>query len=435
MLTRLGLGRPELRAWAAYDWANSAFYTVIVTAVYPVFFQRVAAADLPPAQATQHHATATFVALALVAVMSPLLGALADQIGAKKKLLAVFAALGAAATAGLATIDEGEWLLAAGLFVLANVGIVGSVVFYDSLLPHIAADEELDRVSTAGFAVGYVGGGLMLAFSLLLIQQPALFGLRDGLVATQLGFLAVALWWLLFTIPLLRVVPEPPVVGGTWSGSGHALRQAYRRLLGTFCELRRYREAFWLLLAVMFYSDGIGTIIRMATIYGAELGLPDSALIGSILMVQFVGMPFAFLFGALARRFGTRPALLCGLLVYVGITVFGATIDSALDFFVLAFLVATVQGGTQALSRSLFAQLIPRRKSAEFFGFFAIFEKFAGTFGPLLVAVLIAWTGTTRYAVLAIAVFFLAGIALLLKVDVQAGMRAARAAPEDQPPR
>ncbi|HVS01443.1 MAG TPA: MFS transporter, partial [Thermoanaerobaculia bacterium] len=429
-LARLGLGRRELLGWASYDWANSAFYTVVVTAVYPIFFGAYAVGEgVAPGVASSRHAMATFWSLLVVALLSPFLGAMADYGGVKKKLLALFLLLGVAATGGLWLVGPGDWELAAVLFAVANVGVVGSVVFYDSLLPHVARDEELDRVSAAGFALGYLGGGLLLAGSVWAIAQPQAFGFPDVFTAMRWSFLAVALWWAVFSLPLFLWVREPPrrLEADERLGMGVA-RVAVTRLAETFRELRQYRQAFLLLLAVMVYADGIGTIIRMATLYGEELGLPRTAMIGAVLMIQFLGIPFTLLFGALGSRIGTRRAIFLGLAVYVGISVYGYFLRSAVGFFVLGAMVAMVMGGTQALSRSLFASVVPRHKTSEFFGFFAIFEKFAGILGPLLFAVLATQTGSTRNAILGVVAFFVVGAALLALVDVDEGRRVARAA-------
>lgn len=430
-LERLGLGRPELRAWALYDVANSAAVTSVVTAILPIYFARVAAADLPPAVATQRFALATAIGLAIVAVLAPVLGTCADVRPVKKRLLAAFAVLGASATALLFGVGRGDWVLAATLVILLNVGLNGSFVFYDALLPHVAREGELHRVSSAGFAIGYLGGGLLLAAQLAWITSPALIGLpaAEGATAaqatlpTRLAFLSVAVWWIAFTLPLLLRVPEPPAAGGA---EGPAILAAFRRLGRTFRALRRHRQAVLMLAAFLVYNDGIGTIIRMAAIYGTELGLARGAVIGAILLVQFVGVPCAFLFGALAARVGAKRMILAGLAVYTGVAVLGYFTRTARDFFALAVLVGVVQGGTQALSRSLFAGMVPRHLSGEFFGFFAVSEKFAGILGPALFAAAIALTGSSRAAILTVIGFFVVGGALLVRVDVGAGQRAAR---------
>jgi UMF1 family MFS transporter len=429
-LARLGLGDAPARAWAIYDWANSAYITVVVTAVFPVYFQKVAANALEPATATARYALATTLALAIVAALAPFLGALGDLFPIKKRMLAAFATLGALATLGLAAVGPGDWRLGLALFVLSNLGAYGSFVFYDSLLPHVArdgGDGTVDRLSTAGYALGYLGGGLVLAFGLMLITHPAWFGLTDGAAGSRAAFLVTGLWWLLFTVPVLTRVAEPPSAGPR-PGAG-VLKGTLRQLGRTLRELVGYREAALFLAAFLIYNDGIVTIIRMATVYGAEIGIASGAMIGAILMVQFLGIPFAFGFGWVAGRIGTKRAILFTLAVYGGIAVTGYRMDSTADFFLLAGLVATVQGGCQALSRSLFASMIPKRRSTEFFAFFAICEKAASILGPATFTAATLLTGSSRAAVLAMAAFFAVGALLLSRVDVAGGR--ARVTAED----
>lgn len=432
-LDAAGLDRPETRAWALYDWANSAFVTVITTAVFPIYFSRVAASGMSGAEATARYGTATTAALALIAALAPILGALADYTAKKKRLLGGFMGLGVAATACLFFVGSGDWLTGAVLFAVANIGASGSFVFYDALLPHVARKKELDTVATAGFALGYLGGGLLLAVNLAWIQKPGWFGLAgaDPTLPTRLAFLSVALWWLGFSIPLLRTVDEPPRrLDPDEDPTEKALRVAFRRLWDTFREMRTYRNAFLFLLAFLLYNDGIQTIIRFATVYGTEIGIGQGALIGAILVVQFVGVPFAVLFGELAGRIGPKSAIYLGLGVYCVISVLGFFMQTALHFFALAVLVGTVQGGTQALSRSLFASMIPRHRSGEFFGFFSVLIKFAGIFGPMLFTLFVSFTGSSRNAILAVAAFFVVGGGVLALVDVEEGRRVADAEEE-----
>jgi UMF1 family MFS transporter len=305
LMDRLGLGRRDLRAWAMYDWANSAVQTTIIAAIFPIYFQKVAAAGMPGPVATSRFAWATTIAILVVAVVAPVLGAVADYAPVKKRLLAMFLGIGAAATGAMFFITRGDWQLALVLFVVSNVGVAGSIVFYESLLPHIAAEEELDRVSTAGYALGYLGGGVLLAINILMMSQPAWFFLPDREVAVRASLASVAVWWVVFSIPLFRDVPEP--AGRPKSGErpvGQTLVNAARRLLETLRELRRYRQAFMLLLAFLLYNDGIQTIIRMATTYGTEIGIDENAMIGALLITQFIGVPFGFLFGFFAQRIG-----------------------------------------------------------------------------------------------------------------------------------
>ncbi|HZE74393.1 MAG TPA: MFS transporter, partial [Gemmatimonadales bacterium] len=368
LLDRLGLHRPELRAWAMYDWAMSAMQVGIMTAIFPIYYVKVAGAHLAGSAATQALASANTVALVVVALLSPLLGAAADYAAAKKRFLAGFMALGLAAIGGMFFVHTGDLTLASVLFVLAMIGATGSFVFYEALLPHIASPEEVDRVSTAGYALGYVGGGVLLAFNLAWIQKPAWFGLPAGpglseaaaTLPVRLAFVSIAAWWALFSIPLFRRVPEPPRRLETDERRGeNPVWMAFTRMGETFRELRGFRQAFVFLLAFLIYNDGIQTIIKMATAYGTELDIGQGALIAAILLVQFVGIPFSFLFGSLAGRIGAKRAVFLGLAAYTVISVLGYFMRTAAHFFVLAILVGMVQGGTQALSRSLFATMTP----------------------------------------------------------------------------
>ena len=436
LLDRVGLDRPELRAWAMYDWALSALQTIIMTAVFPIYFVQVAGSELSGAGPTQQLARANVIAMVIVALTSPILGALSDYSAAKKRFLALFTLIGVLATAGMWFIDSGDLTLASALFIIALIGGSGCLVFYESLLPHIAAPDELDRVSTAGYAIGYLGGGLLLVLNLLWIMQPAWFGLpsgadlapREATLPTRLAFLSVAVWWAVFAIPLFRRVPEPPrVIEPDETPRENPLRIAFIRVLETLRELRGYKQAFLMLVAFLLYNDGVQTIIKMATAYGTEIGIDRSALIAAVIIVQFIGIPCTFLFGALAGRIGAKPAIFVGLVAYTGISILGYYMRTATHFYILAVLLGMVQGGTQALSRSLFASMIPPHKSGEFFGFYSIFEKFAGIFGPLLFYVAIELTGSSRNGILSVILFFILGGLLLWKVDVAAGRRQATA--------
>lgn len=427
LLERIGLGRRELRAWAMYDWANSAFQTTIVAAIFPIYFHKVAAAGMPGPVATSRFAWATTIAILAVAIIAPVLGAVADRAPLKKRFLALFMAIGVSATAAMFFITRGDWQLALALFVVANFGVAGSIVFYESLLPHIAGKAELDRVSTAGYALGYLGGGVLLAVNILMMSQPAWFFLPNREVAVRASLASVAVWWLVFSIPLFRHVPEPPSGMATDHGpGGNGLLSAVRRLFETLRELRRYRQAFMLLLAFLLYNDGIQTIIRMATTYGTEIGIDENAMIAALLITQFIGVPFGFFFGFIAARIGPKRAVFVGLATYSLITILGYFMRTATHFYLLAIMVGMVQGGTQALSRSLFASMIPKHKSSEFFAFFGVFERYAGILGPALFAWVVAHSGTSRNAILSVLAFFIIGGALLTLVDVDAGRRAAR---------
>jgi UMF1 family MFS transporter len=416
LLKRLGLERAEVRAWVAYDWANSAFMTSVVAAVFPIYFMTVAARELDPALATRRLAAATAATIVVVALLAPILGAAADRTGSRKRFLFGFLLLGSGATASLAFVGPGDWVLGVLLFGLANIGAYGSFVFYDSLLPHLVARDELDRTSAAGFGVGYLGGGLLLAVHLLWLRYPQAFGLESAETAARFAFVSVALWWLGFSAPLFLRVDEPRT--SVPQSSRGALVAGLRGLVATGRELARHRRALHFLVAFLIYSDGIGTIIRMAAAYGSELGIAADTLVASILVLQLVAVPFTFLFGRLAERVGPKRALLAGLVVYALICVVGFAMRSGIHFLGLAALVGTVQGGVQAVSRSLFASLIPRAQSAEFFGFFAAAERFAGILGPSLFVFVGAATGSNRYAILGLVALFAIGAAVLARLEL-----------------
>lgn len=426
LLARLGLGRPELRAWAMYDWANSAMVTVVVSAVFPVYFAKVVMDG--DADADKTLMLATSLSLGVSAVMGPVLGALGDLRPWKKRLLATFQGLAVLATAGLCLTGPGDTGRALVLFGIANVCATAAFVFYDALLAHIARHDEIDRVSTAGYALGYVGGGVALAAVLAAVQWPEALGFADRAAATRAGFALVAVWWVVFSIPLFRGVAEPPVRReADESARPPAFRTALVRLGETFRELRRYRDAFTLMVAFLLYNDGIGAIIRLAGVVAAQRKFSDGTIYGAILAVQFVGIPCAFAFGWLAGRVGARICVLGALAVYVGVTLLAAGMDTEAEFWMLAALVGLVMGGAQALSRSLFASMVPKHKASEFFGLFGVFEKFAGILGPLLF-----WaareaglgTGDAAYTLLP---FFVVGAWLLSRVDLARGRAAAAA--------
>lgn len=436
VLERLGLHRPELRAWAMYDWAVSSVQTTVMVAVFPVYFVQVVAADLPSGGASQMLAMANTIVAIVVALVGPVLGTVSDYLAAKKRLLAVCLVLGALAVSGFVAVGRGDVTLGLTFFVLTLICATASTIFYESLLPHIAQPNEIDRVSTAGYALGYIGGGILLAANLAWILKPGLVGLptsedptsASGTLPVRLALLSVAVWWLVFSVPLFRRVREPRPLLPPNESTAHAVRATIVQFGDTLRELRRYRQALLMLGAFLLYNDGIQTIIKMATAYGAEIGIGSRDLIAAILIVQFVGIPCAFLFGAVADRLGAKRSIFVGLLVYVAISILGYFMRTALHFYILAFLTGTVQGGTQALSRSLFASLIPAHRSGEFFGFYSVFEKFASIFGPLLFAVAIAITGESRLAILSVIVFFIAGAAVLSRVKVEEGRVFARQA-------
>jgi MFS transporter, UMF1 family len=419
------LHRLRITSWSMYDWANSAFATTVMAALLPPYFSTVAAAGMPAARASSIWGYAVSIAMLFTAFMGPIMGATADYTGSKKRFMGGFLVLAIIFTACLYMVQQGDWVLAVVFYVLASIGNAGANIFYDSLLPHVARADEIDRVSTRGYALGYLGGGLLLLVNLVWYMQPQWFGFPDASMAIRVSFLSVAVWWAVFSIPIFRNVPEP-AASRTHAAQGPALREGFNRLMETFREVKRYRQLFMFLIAFWLYADGIGTIIKMATIYGAEIGIGTADLAGALLLTQIVGVPMTFVFGRLASRLGTKPSIYLALGVYTLISIAGYFMSQAWHFWVLAGVVGTVQGGSQALSRSLFGSMCPRSRSAEFFGFFDISSKFAGIAGPLLFGVTAAVMGTSRWAIVSLVVFFVSGALLLSRVDETEGRAVAK---------
>ena len=429
-LSRLGLETRPQRAWALYDVANSAWMTTTMTTVFPPFFVAIATqAGLADADARSRFAFASAISVILVGLFGPLLGAIADLRGSKKRFLAGFIAVGVASSAALYFSSSERWAMALAVFVVGNIAVTSSLAFYNSLLPAVAEPHEIDRVSTAGFGLGYLGGGLLLAANLAMISSPQRFGIPDEGTAVRVSFASVGLWWALFSIPLLRQVKEPaPRREPGESPSRGVLAVALSRLGETFRDLRRHKDAGLLLLAFLVYNDAVNTIIKMGVIYGGELKIPLPFMMMTLVVIQLVGVPCAFAFGLLADRIGAKRAILITLAVYSGISIYAFALETATQFLVMGILVGVVQGAAQALARSLFATMIPQHKAGEMFGFFGVFDRFGGAIGSLIFAATLALLGTSRPALLSLIVFFVIGGWLLTRVDVERGRKLAREA-------
>lgn len=416
--------RRQILAWATYDWANSAFATTVMAGFLPVFFSSFWGADSVQADgsnpdAMYRLATANSLAGLLVAVMAPILGAIADKGSLKKRLLILFAFLGVVSTVSLALVEQGQWFPALFLYVVATIGFSGANSFYDSMLVDVAGDERLDAVSLFGFSAGYLGGGVLFLLNVLMVLHPDWFGLADKTAAVRASFVTVGIWWAVFTIPIMLFVPDD-AAGAKRPPLGKTVREGLREFGRTFQELRRYRSAFYFLIAYWLYIDGVDTIVRMAGIYGDQLGLPRDSLITALLIVQFVGFPATLGFALIARRIGAKRGILSGIGVYIGVTVWAWFITETWEFYALAIVIGLVQGGVQALSRSLFQRLIPVERTTQFFGFYNMLGKFAVVLGPWLMGITAKITQNERHSILAVLVLFVAGGAMLLRLDVDA---------------
>jgi UMF1 family MFS transporter len=409
-------------SWALYDWANSAFATTVLAGLFPVFFKQYWGSGVDAATSTARLGYANSAASLVIVLLAPVLGAMADAGGLRKRLLMFFALLGITATGGVWFVAQGEWWPAMGLFVIANVGFMGGNVFYDAMLVSVAPEDRRDRVSALGYALGYLGGGLLFAANVAMVVKPQTFGFSGVGAAGRAAFVSVALWWAVFSVPLVLFVHErhqrlrvvAAVVGGL------------RSLARTAREIRRFRVVAVFLCAYWLYIDGVDTIIRMAVDYGMAIGLDSNALIGALLLTQFVGFPSAILFGKIGEKIGAKRAILIAIGVYVLVTVAAARMTTARTFFFLAGGIGLVQGGVQALSRSLYSRLVPASKATEFFGFYNMLGKSAAVVGPLLMGLVSQLTGRPRISILAVLVLLLAGGGLLLAVRESEGARVAR---------
>ncbi|MCD5324932.1 MULTISPECIES: MFS transporter [Pontibacillus] len=419
------MNRKLVRSWALYDWANSAFATTIMAAVLPIFYQQVAASTLPDQQATSYWGYSQSIAVLIVAILAPILGAISDYSAAKKKFLRFFAYMGMIASVLLAFVDSGEYLFASFLLIIGTIGFSGANVFYDAFLPEISKGTDMDRVSSRGFAFGYIGGGLLLAINLLMIQKYEWFGFSSTEMGTKISFVTVGIWWFVFSIPLFKNVKEEKREGQVERTKSYA-RIGFSRVAHTFREINQYKQLLIFLLAFWLYNDGISTIIKMATIYGSEIGIGSSHLIAALLITQFVGIPCTFFFGWLATKITAKRALTVTLVVYIGIVILGYFMSSAAHFYALAICVGVVQGGAQSLSRSIFGRLVPDDRHAEFFGFYGISAKFSAIIGPALFGFVGAITGSSKLGIFSLVIFFVVGLILLQKVDISKGMEEAR---------
>jgi UMF1 family MFS transporter len=409
--------RRAVLSWALYDWANSAFATVMMAGFFPVFFRDVWSAGETSSDITFRLGLANSIASLAIVALGPMLGAIADRGGARKRFLAAFLAQGVIMTGALTWVAMGRWELALALFVLSTVGFLGANVFYDALIVSVTSEDRYDDVSALGYALGYLGGGLMFAGCVALTVWPERFGLAGAEQAVRLSFLLTAVWWAVFAVPLFLFVKERGPVAQ--AGLASAVRGGLAQLVTTFREIRRLRTVALFLLAYWLYIDGVDTIIRMAVDYGMALGFGRNGLILALLITQFVGFPAAIAFGRIGARLGARTGILIGIGIYVVVTVWAFFMDSSWEFYALAVTIGLVQGGVQALSRSFYARLIPREKSAEFFGFYNMLGKFAAVIGPALMGWVGVLTGNPRLAILSIVVLFAGGGALLVLVKPQ----------------
>lgn len=409
--------RKSVYGWAMYDWANSAYSTTVMAGFFPIFFKQFWASGLSVNESTFWLGVANAVAGLLVAVMAPVLGAIADQGSLKKRMLLAFTILGILMTAALFLVTHGAWLMAMMLYIFGAIGFAGSNIFYDALIVDVAEEKRLDRVSSLGYALGYIGGGLMFAACVVMTMNPEWFGLVDKSEAVRLSFLFVALWWGVFTVPLILTVHERGEAERVmWRRS---ISAGWRQFVETFRHIRQLRAVFLFLAAYFLYIDGVGTIVRMAVDYGLSLGFKSDVLIRALLLTQFIAFPAALAWGRIAEVWSAKNSIMVCIAVYISICIWAVGMETSRDFYLLAAAIGLVMGGIQALSRSLYARLIPVEQSAEFFGFYNMLGKFAAVLGPLMMGVASVLFGSARLSILVVILLFAAGALLLYRVNVE----------------
>ncbi len=403
------------KSWAMYDWANSAYTMTVTTTVLPLYF-KAAATDMgvSASQSTAYLGFANSVASLLIAILSPILGTLADYYGFKKRFFMIFLAIGVSANLLLGLVPETQWMMLLFVYVLTAIGFSGSNIFYDAFLVDVTTDERMDRVSTFGYALGYIGSTIpfILAMAVILLSQSGILPF-DGYTTPKIAFIMTAVWWLAFSIPMMRDVKQ---IHGL-EREPKPILNSFKRMGKTFKNIKLHKPAFMFLVAYFFYIDGVDTIIKMATSYGSDLGVSSNMLLIILLVTQFVAFPSAIIFGQLSEKLKGKAMLYVAIVVYTGICIYAFFMKTTFDFWVLAILVGSVQGGIQAISRSYFAKLIPKDNANEFFGFFNIFGKFAAIMGPLIMGLVTYFTGHSNYGVLSIVVLFILGGFFLTKVN------------------
>jgi len=431
--------RKAIWGWAFYDWANSAFATTVMAGFFPIFFKQFWSHGADVNVSTAQLGFGNSIASLIVALLAPILGAIADKGSAKKKFLIFFAYLGVLMTAALFMVQKGQWAWAIFVYAMGIIGFSGANVFYDALLPGIVGEEKIDYISGLGYAMGYLGGGLLFLINVLMTLIPQKFGLPDSAAAIRLSFLLVAIWWGLFTLFTIFWVPEEKSAL-TDKGCESTVPAGIRQFGGTFKKIRHLKVVLLFLLAYWFYIDGVDTIIRMAVDYGLSLGFESTDLIVALLIVQFIGFPAALVFGKLGERWSVRKSIYLAIAIYLGVTLWGSMITRKMEFYIMAMAIGLVQGGIQALSRSYYSRLIPKNKAAEYYGFYNMLGKFAAILGPVLMGLVgltarrilmppaptpeqMAAVGqlASRWGIASILILFIVGAVLFYFVDEQKG--------------
>jgi len=405
------LFKKETFSWALYDWANSAFSTSIMAGFFPIFFKSYWNTGVEASVSTARLGFTNAAASLVIALIAPFIGTFADEAGAKKKFLFWGVLMGSLATLAFAAIGEGDWMWASACYVVAIVAFSVTILFYDALLPSVSSPRNVDFISAGGYALGYLGGGVLLLLNVLMFKDPEAWGLADKTMAVRTAFISVGVWWFLFSLPLFVFVKEP--FAKREQPLTVIFRKTLRELRGTFRKLFGMKEVLYFMLAYWLYIDGVHTIIKMAIDFGVAIGFGTSDLISALLIVQFVGFPAGFLFGYLGQKWNVKKSILLGIACYVVVVFWALSMKTVGEFYMMATLIGLVQGCVQALSRSFYTRLIPAENAGEFFGFYNLVGKAASVLGPTLVGVVTYASGSNRWGISSLLLLLVGGGALL----------------------
>jgi UMF1 family MFS transporter len=403
----------ESVAWALYDWGNSAFALSVLAVLFPLFLGSYWSADDSGPAVTSRLAWATATGSVIVSLLAPILGAIADSGGYRKRFLFVLTVMGAVSTAALSLVGYGEWPLALAFFVLASIGYYSAAVFYDSLIIDVSHPHYYSLISSLGLSLGYFGGAFLLSLHVWMLYIPERFGFSDATGVVKFAFVSVGIWWLVFLLPLMFVVRESK---SSVSARGDIVRNAYRSLRQTFSKIRHYRNILLFLVAYWLYIGGVFTVIFMAVNFGQRLGFADKDLVTALMITNYVGFPATLCFGFMAHRFGTRISIYGGLAVYIIVVCLAVFLTDVRQFYMMSVTIGMVQGGVQSISRSLYAGLIPAELSGEFFGFYNMLTKFAHILGPVLIGIVAMITDEPKFILVAVLPMFVFGAILLARV-------------------
>ena len=406
------MNKKQIYSWALYDWANSAFATTVMAGFFPIFFSQYWSNPDNLSVSTFYLGLGNSIASLIVALLAPILGAIADRGSYKKKFLIFFAFLGIVMTLGLGFISQGMWPIALLVYIFSTIGFSGANIFYDSLLPSVSNEKNVDDVSALGFSLGYLGGGILIIINFLMISYPASFGLVDAIEATKYAFISVGVWWALFSIPLMLFVEEPKFHES--ESLSDSVINGLIQFRNTFNDLKKLKVVATFLLAYWLYIDGVDTVVRMAANFAFTLGFDQASIMGALVLIQLVAFFATLIYIKIANYIGLKNGIYLGILGYCVILFAGYFVESITHFYIVALLIGCFQGGIQSISRSLYSRIIPEQKSAEFYGFYNMLGKFAALLGPLLVGLITFLTNDPRIGMLSISIFFILGIILFV---------------------